>query len=115
MPDQLESNAESAREQRRSPRFRYIGVIFVSWIGPRGRNHVMGRCLDISEGGLGIEIASYISADTEVRVRAEWANLDGEARVRHVTNEGGVFHLGLELREPFSPEVVAKIAEPDPA
>lgn len=104
-----ESNAGLSHEQRRSPRFRYFGAIFLSWIGPHGKNHVIGRCLDISEGGLGIEIATRISVNTEVTVRAEWANLDSTATVRHLAQRAGVFHLGLELKQRFPPEVVTKL------
>jgi hypothetical protein len=107
-----ESRAAARYEQRRSPRFRYFGAIFLSWIGPRGKNHVMGRCLDISEGGLGVEIASRISVDTVVTVRAEWANLDSTATVRHITQRVGVFQLGLELKQPLPPEVVKKLVAP---
>jgi hypothetical protein len=109
-----DSNGAPRTELRRSPRYRFFGVIFLSWIGPRGKNHVMGRCLDISEGGLGIEIANQISVDTEVTVRAEWANLDSTATVRYAQTENGVWHLGLELKQPLTPEVIAEVAAPSP-
>jgi hypothetical protein len=104
-----EVGAVVGHDQRRSPRFRHFGAIFLSWMGPRGKNYVMGRCVDISAGGLGVEIASRLSLNTEVTVRAEWANLNGAATVRHIANRGGVFHLGLELKNPFPPEVLAKL------
>jgi hypothetical protein len=109
-----ERGADPRHEQRRAPRFRYIGVIFLSWIRSGSKNYVMGRCLDISEGGLGVEVAKPILVDTEVRVRADWANLDGAATVRHIAERGGAFHLGLELKQPFPPEVLAKVLAPGP-
>ena len=100
-------------QQRGSPRFRYFGSIFLSWIGPSGKNAVMGKCFDISASGLGVEVASRISAGTKVTVRAEWANLNGLAMVRHATQKAGAFHLGLELSKPFSPEMLAKLIAPN--
>jgi hypothetical protein len=103
------SGERSAGEQRRASRFRYIGVIFLSWIEPGGDNHVMGRCLDISEGGLGVEVARRIFVGTEVRVQADWVILDGVATVRHSRELGGVFHLGLQLKQPLRPEILAEL------
>jgi hypothetical protein len=73
--------------------FRYVGVIFISWIAPGGDNHVMGRCRDISVGGLGVEVAKRIHVGNEVRVRADWVNLDGAATVRHSREQSGVSTL----------------------
>jgi hypothetical protein len=72
-------------------------VIFLSWSEAGGENYVMGRCLDISVGGLGVEVAKRIHVGTSVRVRADC----------------GVFQLGLELKQPLPPEVLAKVVTPD--
>jgi hypothetical protein len=114
MADSAEGGADSRPEQRRALRFRHVGAVFLSWIEPGGENHVMGRCLDISVGGLGVEVAKRIRVGTEVRVRADWVNLDGAATVRHSREQGGVFHIGLELTRPLPPEVLAKVVTPDP-
>jgi PilZ domain len=108
-----DSGERSAAEQRQYSRFRYIGVVFLSWTEPGGENHVMGRCLDISEGGLGVEVARRISVGTEVRVRADWVKLDGVATIRHSRERGGVFHVGLQLKQPLLPEILAKVVTPD--
>jgi hypothetical protein len=114
MADSAERGTDSGHEQRRASRFRYVGVIFLSWIEPSGKNYVMGRCLDISVGGLGVEVAKRIHVGTEVSVRADWVDLDGAATVRHSRERGGVFYIGLELKRPLSPEVLAKVVTPDP-
>jgi hypothetical protein len=114
MADSPDRGAAPQSEQRRYSRFRYIGVVFLSWIESDGENHVMGRCLDISEGGLGVEVASRISVGTEVRVHADWITLDGAATVRHITRAGGVFQLGLELKRPLPPEALAMVVAPGP-
>jgi PilZ domain len=104
-----ERGAGPQHEQRRASRFRYIGVIFLSWIEPGGENYVMGRCLDISVTGLGVEVAKRIPVGTEVRVRIDWLNLDGAATVRHIREGGGVFNIGLELKQALPPEALAKL------
>jgi hypothetical protein len=101
-------------EQRRHSRFRYIGVVFLAWNEPDGENYVMGRCLDISVGGLGVEVARRIAVNTVVKVRAGWVSLDGPATVRHIMQVGGVFQLGLELKHPLPPEVLAKLVASNP-
>jgi|SRR5579862_1043179 hypothetical protein len=108
------SGQRSAGEERRASRFRYIGVIFLSWTEPGGDNHVMGRCLDISEGGLGVEVARRIFVGTEVRVQADWVILNGVATVRHSRELGGVFHLGLQLKQPLSRETLEKLVASSP-
>ena len=111
--DSGERNSDAQPEQRRASRFRYVGVIFLAWTEADGENHVMGRCLDISVTGLGVEVARRIFVGTEVRVRADWMNLDGIATVRHSRERGGVFQIGLELKRPLSPEILAKVIPPD--
>ncbi len=115
MSDSSERGAGPRPELRRYSRYRYIGVVFLSWTEPDGDNYVMGRCLDISEGGLGVEIARRIAVGTQVRVHADWVSLDGAATVRHIAPGGGVFQLGLQLKQPLSPEVLATIVAPGPA
>jgi hypothetical protein len=87
----------------------------LSGIESDGENYVMGRCLDISEGGLGVQVARRISVGTEVRIRADWVNLDGEATIRHIRRGGGVFQLGLELKQRLAPEFLAKLVASAPA
>jgi hypothetical protein len=104
-----EGDPGARRDQRQAPRYRYLGVIFLSWIEPDGENHVMGRCLDISEGGLGVEIRRRVAVGTEVRVRADWVKLDGAATVRHLIGRNGAFHIGLQLKQPLSTESLAQL------
>jgi hypothetical protein len=109
MADSPKRGKDYQPEQRRYSRFRYIGVVFLSWTEPDGENYVMGKCLDISEGGLGVEVARRIAVNTEVKVHADWVNLDGAATVQHVSRAGGVFQLGLKLKKPLPPGVLEKL------
>ena len=95
-------------EKRQDLRFRFMGVVFLHWIEADDENYVMGKCVDISMGGLGVEVALRIPVGTEVKVRAEWVNLDGSATVRRASRRGAVFQIGLQLKHPLDPDVLAK-------
>jgi hypothetical protein len=99
-------------ESRRHPRFHYRGVVFISWKMFDGqKNFALGRCLDVSEQGLGLELSARIPVGSFVRVRAYRLNLDGSATVRHVTRRPGGYGLGLELSQPLDPDVLLELCE----
>ena len=98
-------------EFRRYPRILYSGVVFISWKTFDGqRNHAMGRALDVSERGIGIELATRIPAGSFIRIRAYGLNLDGSGTVHRVSRRIGRYVLGLELSEPLNPNVLAELA-----
>ena len=100
-------------EQRRHARFVYAGLVFISWKTFEGeRNYVLGRCLDVSEIGVGVALPARIAVGSFVRIRAERLHLDASATVRRVVRREGGFILGLELSKPLDPDVLAEL---DPA
>ena len=71
-------------ESRRSPRIYHSGLIFISWKTLQGeRNHALGRCLDISEQGVGLTLHKRIPVGSFVKVQADSLSLDCSAIVRH--------------------------------
>jgi len=94
-------------DERQDPRIHYLGVVFLSWMEAPGKNYVMGRCLDISAGGVGVELVRRIPTHTEVRVRTGWLDLDCAATVRHIADRGGVFHVGLQWKQPLRADILA--------
>ena len=98
-------------ESRRHPRFQYYGVVFISWKMFDGqRNYALGKCLDVSERGLGLELSARIPVGSFVRVRAYGLNLDGSATVRHVARRVGGYGLGVELSKSLDSDVLAKLS-----
>jgi hypothetical protein len=90
-------------EDRRHPRIYYSGLVFVAWQTFHGeRNHVLGRCLDVSEHGLGLALYKRIPVGAFVKVRCYALNVDCSAIVRHAARMRGQVDspLGLELSEP---------------
>ena len=58
-----------------------------------------GKCLDVSEEGIRVEVPEPIPARTNVMLRAEQMNLTGSAIVKHVERQGLSYFLGLELSQ----------------
>jgi hypothetical protein len=99
-------------ENRRHPRFQYRGVVFISWKMFDGqKNCALGRCLDVSEQGLGLELSARIPVGSFVRVRAYKLNLDCSATVRHVSRRPVGYGLGLQLSQPLEPDVLSELCE----
>jgi len=100
-----------ASDKRLHPRIKYSGLISVSWKTFDGqRNSVLGKCIDVSERGLGFVLPARIPVGSFVRVKAFALNLDGSAMVRHVSRRDGVYVMGLELSTPLDAEVLAELA-----
>jgi hypothetical protein len=73
---------------------------------------VQGRCLDVSEKGLRIEVPQPILVNSRISLRADRINLGGSATVKHVTRHGFKYILGLELSQPLRDQTLAVICEP---
>ena len=98
-------------EDRRHPRINYSGLVFICWQTFHGEsNHVLGRCVDVSEHGLGLALHKRIPVGSFVKVRAYALNLDCSAIVRHCAMRAGRYTLGLELSEPLSQEVLDELS-----
>ena len=103
---------EDRREHVRIP---YSGVIFISWKTFQGdSNHVLGKCLDVSEAGIGLELSARIPVGSFVKVRAYGLNLDCSAIVRRIVRRPGGYRLGLTLSKPLEQEILAELSLPLP-
>ena len=92
--------AKDARQQQRVP---YAGPIQIGWSDASGEpKYTHGKCVDISEGGLRIEVPVAIPAGTRLMLNAERIKVSGSASVKAVTRHGGRFILGLELSQKLS-------------
>jgi hypothetical protein len=103
----------SKRESRRHQRIPYLGPIRISWEDERGLpKFVQGRCFDVSEKGLRIEVSQPIPINSRISLRADRINLGGSAVVKHVARQGSKYILGLELSQATRDEILAVICEP---
>lgn len=97
-------------DNRRHPRVQYAGLIFISWMTLDGqRNHALGKCFDVSERGLGLEVSTRIPVGSFVKVMAYGLNLNGSAIVRRFARRPGGYVLGLELSAPLDADLLANL------
>ena len=98
-------------ERREHVRIAYSGVIFISWKTFQGdHNHVLGRCHDVSEAGVGLALSARIPAGSFVKVKAYGLNVDCSAIVRRIIRRPGGYVLGLTLSKPLDQAVLAELS-----
>ena len=101
------------KEGRRHSRIPYAGPVRVSWTGPSGDPaYTLGKCIEVSESGLRIEVPVQIAVRTPLLLNAERIKFSGPAMVRHCVRTGSKYILGLELSQSMTDKVVATIREP---
>jgi PilZ domain-containing protein len=90
----------SAKHTRRHHRAACTGPVRLSWEDASGHPaYAQGKCIDISEGGLKIEIPCPIPLRGYVSWRADRIGLAGSASVRYVLRCGAKYTVGLELSQ----------------
>src|SRR5258708_2433830 len=101
------------KEGRRHHRIPYAGPIRVSWPDASGNPcFAIGKCIEVSESGLRIEVSANIPARTILQMNAERIKFSGSATVRHVERRGAKYILGLELSQAMTEKAVASLREP---
>jgi hypothetical protein len=74
------------KESRRRHRIPCAGPVRLSWEDERGQTqYALGKCIDISEAGLRVELQQMIPVRTRVAFRMEAINESGSGSVRHAT------------------------------
>lgn len=88
----------ATRERRTATRVGIDDLISVSWVDPSGAHYrERVRCVDVSEGGLRLELPRRIDPGSYVNVRTDKYHLNASARVRNVVARGVRYHIGFEF------------------
>lgn len=83
---------------RRHQRVPLDSVIRLTWQDQNGLQRVAkGKCVDISERGLGILVEENVPLRSYVQFRVEKIGFTGSGSVRYVTRKGLRYVLGLEF------------------
>src|SRR5258708_11256044 len=84
---------------RRSRRYTTAETIRVSWMGLDGtlRTVPHARVINISEGGIAVEIPEAAQAISRVKLQADKHHLLGEGTVRHCRRAGVQYVIGVEF------------------
>jgi len=86
--------------------------VFVAWTDEHGVDrYVKGKCVEISETGVRLELQQPIPYLSYVTLRLEGAGLAASARVRHVSRRGLSAVVGLELRESVRTQVLQALTQ----
>lgn len=101
-----------SRDSRRHRRIPYLGSIQISWESYGQARFAQGKCLDISESGLRIEVPVPVPMRTSVFLRADRIQLSGAATVRHLSRYGAKYILGIEMSQALQEKTLAAIREP---
>ena len=103
----------SQKDSRRYRRIPYLGVVRVGWEDAQGyMKYAQTKCVDISAGGLRIELPEPIPMGSYVTVRADRINMAGRAMVRYKARHGAKFIHGLELSQRLREQALAALGEP---
>jgi hypothetical protein len=97
------------RDLRRNNRTVYTGLIEVSWVEGSEDKFTRGRCVDLSEDGLLLELPVSIQVRTMVTLRFDRIQLGGTASVRHARRAGVKFRVGLELSQHLKQQVARNL------
>ncbi len=101
------------KDGRRHQRIPYAGPVRISWIGPTGDPaYTIGKCIEVSESGMRVEVPVQIPVRTSLLLNAERIKLSGPATVRHCDRRGAKYALGLELSQTMTDKAMAALREP---
>jgi hypothetical protein len=90
---------------RRNKRTLYAGSIEVSWMEANQPKFTRGRCVDLSEDGLLLELPVSMQIRTVATLRFDRIQLAGTASVRHARRAGAKFLVGFELSQHLKQQV----------
>jgi hypothetical protein len=97
---------------RKHRRKRLIAPVEVSWIAPNGeQSFATGNSIDVSAGGMQVEINARIGLDSTVRVRLNGKEISANATVRHCRQICCWFRIGLEFDGTLVSEDIPALTE----
>jgi hypothetical protein len=90
------------RYARKDERLAMSGSVRLVWQDDSGfEKFVRGRCLDVSQSGLRMELPEAIPVRSYVTVKADQVGLAVNAAVRHCAPSRGKYIVGLEFSVPL--------------
>jgi hypothetical protein len=100
----------SKKENRQHQRVPYLGSARISWDDEQGiARFAHAKCINVSEGGLRIEVGEPIPLRSQISLRADQIGIGGSATVRNIAWRGCKYILGLNLSQTQATEILAAI------
>jgi len=104
----------SSREIRRHRRIAFSATVNVSWDEGAGPRFARGKCIDLSETGLRIELPVSIPLRTRVQLTTDRVGVAGSATIRSADRLGGKNVIGLELTGTLPEKIRDSLRDPVP-
>ena len=82
------------KNRRRYRRILHSRPVRIGWEEHGEQRFAIGRCLDLSESGMRLEIAQPVTRGTRIMIAAEHIKFSGSGAIRHVLRVGGRYTLG---------------------
>jgi hypothetical protein len=102
----------ASKDGRRHRRLPYCGTIRVSWDDGKGQHYAVGKCIDISESGLRIELPVAVPSHATLLIATDRIRFSGSASVKHVVRFGAKYLVGVALNSGLNPKTLDTIREP---
>lgn len=87
----------TSKDPRRHSRIPYAGPVRLTWESRGEVLYAQGKCIDVSESGLRIELPVPVPVATSLMISADRINVSGAATVKSVTPRRAKYVIGLEL------------------
>jgi hypothetical protein len=97
------------KNRRRFRRIPQVRPVRIGWEEQGEQRFAIGRCLDLSEVGMRIEIAQPVTRGARIMIAAEHIKFSGSASVRHVIRLGSRYMLGAELTQPIAGHTISEL------
>jgi hypothetical protein len=102
----------ASRDLRRNFRIPFSGAVEVSWDDHGMPGFARGRCVNLSEDGMRIELPTAVPVQSMVTIRVPEIGLVGSAVVRHSRRSGIRFSVGIELSQHLRRMVLKALESP---
>ena len=100
------------KDLRRFERLPCALSVLLAWTDPDGSDRYgRGKCRDVSEAGLRVDIVDSVPVQTYVNLRIEKWDLTASARVRYSRRAGATNVVGLELTQKVRKQIVDSLRE----
>ncbi len=98
----------SKKDKRQHHRVQYFGPAHISWDDEQGiTRFAHAKCVNVSEGGLRIEVGEPIPVRSQISLRADRIGFSGSATVRNIAWRGCKYVLGVNLSQIQPTEALA--------
>jgi hypothetical protein len=100
--------AKNHRVHRRIP---YLGPMRISWEDHYEPCFATAKSIDLSEGGMRVELRQPVPRGARILVAAECFKLSGSALVQRVERYGGRYLLGLQFTQAIPADKIAALED----